>query len=57
MIYDHLSLTQSSLEALHSTAKASDYFADSFDLVKLHLQLVDLLQNGAEAGDFGVGVL
>jgi hypothetical protein len=40
---------------LNARLEALDNLANAAHLVKLDLQLVDFAQDGAEAGDFGVG--
>ena len=45
------------IETLDAGLEAFDDLANAAHLVEFHLELVDLAQDGAEAGDFGVGGL
>jgi hypothetical protein len=45
------------IQAIDPRPEALDNLANAADLVEFRLQLVDFAQDGAEAGDFGVGHL
>lgn len=49
--------SEAALQMRNPGLEALDYLADATDLVELDLELVDLAQNGMEAGDFSVGHL
>lgn len=50
-------LSQSSLHLLHSSSKSTNNLSYPLDLVKLSLELIDLLQYCSEACDFIIGHL
>jgi hypothetical protein len=54
MVYDR---SNAALEMVHALLEAFDNLADAANLVEFHLELVELAQEGPEAGDFCVGVL
>jgi hypothetical protein len=44
------------LKLVHARLKGLHYLPDAAHLVELNLQLVNLAEDGAEAGDLGVGI-
>jgi len=46
--------SEPALQMFHSRAKAAHYLSYPLDLVKLSLELIDLLQDGSEARDLCV---
>lgn len=50
-------LSQSPLHVFYTSTEPANNLSDSFNLFKLILKLVDLLEDGSEARDFVIGHL
>lgn len=56
-VYDVVALLDAAVQMVDARLEALDNLANATDLVEFDLEFVDFAENGAEAGDFGIGHL